>query len=127
MNKWLKRWERVSLEFAALKAMTKGLPAAEWSPHYRALAEKIHTMGREHFHTGFVAESLDEKERHKKDGSPLEAVYREMTKFQAKFPHCPFCGRKFPGHCHDHCITVLTWAEIRREKDEKEEENFLDQ
>jgi hypothetical protein len=121
MNKWLRRWNAIEADWARLKAQTKNFPAWAWTQEYRELADVIGTMGREHFNVDILRESIDEKNRKE---SPLEAAYRVLCEMQARFPHCPFCGRKFPGHCQDTCIIVRTYAAIREEnsyeaKDEK--------
>jgi hypothetical protein len=38
--------------------MTKKIPASQWTPEYKALAEKIHSMGRDHFHTDIIVELI---------------------------------------------------------------------
>jgi hypothetical protein len=114
MNKWLKRFTAAMRDHAALKTMTKDAPAGAWPPEYRELAEKIHAMGRDHFNIDIIVEMNEEEKR---EETPLEEAYRAMCKMQAMFPHCPFCGRKFPGHCQDTCIIVRTYAAIRKEQE----------
>jgi hypothetical protein len=117
MNKWLKRYEAILEEFTVLKTMTKVVPARTWTAEYRVLAEKIHAMGRDYFHTEIVAEMLSEKAQKM---SPLEAAYRAMCKLQVQFPHCPFCGRRFPGQCQENCAVPKAWAAVRAEQADQE-------
>jgi hypothetical protein len=56
MNIWKERFSAVLEDFSTLKSMTKRFPVSEWSPEYRALADKIHSMGRDHFHTDIIVE-----------------------------------------------------------------------
>lgn len=51
---WKDRFEDALLRFQELKSMTKEVPASEWTPEYRKLAEAIHTMGRDIFYIGVV-------------------------------------------------------------------------
>jgi len=44
------KFQAASQAFAKLKSLTKAVPAGEWTPEYRALAEAIHNMGREVFY-----------------------------------------------------------------------------
>jgi hypothetical protein len=47
---WEERYRQAESAFHELKAMTKCVPASQWTPEYRALAERIHTLGREVFY-----------------------------------------------------------------------------
>lgn len=49
-NDWRKRFEDALAAFRKLKSLTKAVPASQWTPEYRELAEAIHTAGREHFY-----------------------------------------------------------------------------
>jgi hypothetical protein len=117
MNKWLKRFTAVMWDLTALRTLTKNVPASTWTPEYRELAEKIHGMGRDHFNTGIIVEMNEEKKLSEGGETPIEAAYRALCEMQARFPHCPFCGRKFPGHCQDTCIIVRTYAAVREEQE----------
>ena len=58
MNKWKERFSAVLEDFSTLKSMTKKIPASQWTPEYKALAEKIHSMGTDHFHTDIIVELI---------------------------------------------------------------------
>ena len=47
---WKQRFEQAARAFHELKGLTKKVPASEWTPEYRELAELIHTLGREVFY-----------------------------------------------------------------------------
>lgn len=47
---WKQRFEQAAWAFHELKGLTKKVPASEWTPEYRELAELIHTLGREVFY-----------------------------------------------------------------------------
>jgi hypothetical protein len=47
---WKQRFEQAAWAFHELKGLTKKVPASEWTPAYRELAELIHTLGREVFY-----------------------------------------------------------------------------
>jgi len=49
---WKKRFDEAGERFLYLKSLTKDIPACEWTPEYRRLAEAIHTMGRDVFYIG---------------------------------------------------------------------------
>lgn len=105
MNKWVNRWEAIFDDFVLLKKLLKDSPDAT--------AGQIHEMGRKHFTTDILIELLNEQDLSKKGETPLEEAYRALTKVQAMFPHCPFCGRRFPGHCVDTCITLRTYQAMQ--------------
>jgi hypothetical protein len=46
---WKARFEQAVMAFYELKGLTKKIPASEWTPEYRELANLIHTLGREVF------------------------------------------------------------------------------
>jgi len=118
MNKWLRRFIAVMQDFTALKTMTKNVPAGTWTPEYRELAEKIHAMGRDHFHTDIIVEMNKEEKSSEEDETPIEIAYRAMTRVQAMLPHCPWCGRAQPGHCQDTCPVIKVYAAVREERGE---------
>jgi hypothetical protein len=41
---------RVSTAISQLKGLTKKIPASEWTPEYREVANLIHPLGREVFY-----------------------------------------------------------------------------
>lgn len=47
---WKERFEQAATAFHELKALTKKVPASEWTPEYRELANLIHTLGRDVFY-----------------------------------------------------------------------------
>ena len=47
---WKERFEQAERAFHQLKGLTKKIPASEWTPEYRELANLIHTLGREVFY-----------------------------------------------------------------------------
>jgi hypothetical protein len=47
---WKQRFEQTARAFHELKGLTKKVPASEWTPEYRELADLIHTLGREVFY-----------------------------------------------------------------------------
>lgn len=49
-SNWEERYREAEMAFHQLKSMTKKIPASTWTPEYRDLAEKIHTLGREVFY-----------------------------------------------------------------------------
>lgn len=49
-SNWKERFEQAAQAFHELKAMTKTVPATQWTPEYRQLAELIHTLGRDVFY-----------------------------------------------------------------------------
>lgn len=60
MNHWALRFIKAMEAFQELKSMTKSVPAGLWTPEYRALADKIHGMGRDYFHVGLIRELADD-------------------------------------------------------------------
>lgn len=44
---WKERFEQAAMAFHELKALTKKVPASEWTPEYRELANLIHMLGRD--------------------------------------------------------------------------------
>lgn len=49
-SNWKERFGEAEKAFQQLKALTKAVPAQEWTPEYRELANLIHTLGREVFY-----------------------------------------------------------------------------
>lgn len=47
---WKERFEQAAMAFHELKALTKKVPASEWTPEYRELANLIHMLGRDVFY-----------------------------------------------------------------------------
>ena len=56
MINWEERYRKAEEAFATLKTMTKQIPADQWTPEYRELAGKIHTLGREVFYVDMHCE-----------------------------------------------------------------------
>lgn len=48
-NYWRARYYTAEAAFIKIKALTKQVPASQWTPEYRELAELIHTTGRDVF------------------------------------------------------------------------------
>ena len=61
-QEWAIRYLEILDVFTDLKTLTKEFDCRHWTPEYRALANLIHTMGREHFHTDFVTEALKDRQ-----------------------------------------------------------------
>jgi hypothetical protein len=49
MTNWEERYYQAEAAFAELKTLTKNVHASKWTPEYRELAERIHTLGRDVF------------------------------------------------------------------------------
>jgi hypothetical protein len=49
-NYWQERYYRAQDAFSELKTLTKEIDAGLWTPEYRKLAERIHTLGRDVFY-----------------------------------------------------------------------------
>jgi hypothetical protein len=52
-SNWEERFRQASDAWHHLKSLTKKVPASEWTPEYRELAEYIHSQGREVFYLNF--------------------------------------------------------------------------
>ena len=49
-SNWRERFEQAQMAFAELKSLTKKYNAGTWTPEYRELAERIHSLGRDVFY-----------------------------------------------------------------------------
>lgn len=128
MNPWALRYLKIARAFAGLKSMTKGVPAVDWTPEYRALAGRIHDMGRDYFHAGMLnglvplsaeaQKAMDDPKLFDPgagEETPLEKAYAMVSQLLAAFPNCPFCGRGMPGHHAPDCAYLGLWDSAKAE------------
>lgn len=121
---WMKRIESLMDVIQELKSMTKKIPAGQWTPEYRALAERIHSAGRDHAHTDILKDMYTLGYLPKNDKlespqeSPIEIAYRAMGKMIVFFPNCPLCGRAQPGHHTPDCDYLRIYDAVRIERGE---------
>jgi hypothetical protein len=135
---WLLRFDRVMDAFTELKGLTKHVPASSWSVDYGILAERIHNMGRDFFHTGVITDmravhhiprsdktlaqvydpKLFNEQKLDETESPLELAYKSLSKVLAMFPNCPLCGRNQPGHHAPDCNYLTIYDAVREERGE---------
>lgn len=144
-NIWLMRFDKVMGVFSELKSMTKQVPASQWTPEYKALAEAIHTAGRNYFHVGIVQDmqaighvpkspdmirAVDDPKlfepmsdldaafvKWEGEGTPLARAYKALGKILSQFQNCLLCGRGMPGHHAPDCQYLLVYDDVRREEE----------